>query len=223
MTLSDAGESRIRGYLFMLESSLRTFLRKATVADAVREVESHIRERVRETSPMPNERDALNRLLDAIGPPHRLARAYAAELAVDEAVERGGVARTARAVVALAAYTTEGFFVGIGLLVGYLTAIACLLVALAKPLFPDHVGVRWVNGEFRGAGLEFGMPPGTVITHGWEVAAVCAIVGAGLLWLSHRGTQRYLRRVRSRRAPASPLLGLTVTVPRTGTRAGRRA
>ena len=76
MNLSDAGESRIRGYLFLLEQSLRTFLRRDVAADAVREVESHIRERVLDDDGMPNERDALNRLLDAMGPPHRLARAY---------------------------------------------------------------------------------------------------------------------------------------------------
>ena len=154
MNLSDDGESRIRGYLFMLESSLRTFLKRDVVADAVREVESHIRERVRETEPMPNERDALNRLLDAIGPPHRLARAYSAELAADEAVSSGRLWSTARAVFALALNTTEGFAVGVALLSGYLMSAAFLLVALAKPIFPDNVGVRWVDGEFRGAGLE---------------------------------------------------------------------
>jgi len=93
MNLSEAGESRVRGYLFMLESSLRTFLRRDVAADAVREVESHIRERVRETEPMPNERDALNQLLEALGPPHRLARAYSAEMAVDEAVETHRIVR----------------------------------------------------------------------------------------------------------------------------------
>ena len=190
MNLSDAGESRIRGYLFMLESSLRTFLRKETVADAVREVESHIRERVRETSPMPNERDALNRLLDAVGPAHRLARAYAAELAVDEAVTRGGFAPTARALLALAAHTVEGFLVGVGLLVGYLLSLGCLLVAIAKPIFPDQVGIRWVNGEFRGAGWEVFVEPGTVMTHGWWVMGVAAVLGILLLWLTHRGARR---------------------------------
>jgi hypothetical protein len=89
MNLSEAGESRVRGYLFMLESSLRTLLRRDVAADAVREVESHIRERVRETEPMPNERDALNQLLEALGPPHRLARAYSDEIAVVEAVSTG--------------------------------------------------------------------------------------------------------------------------------------
>ena len=203
MNLSDDGESRIRGYLFMLESSLRTFLKRAVVADAVREVESHIRERVRETEPMPNERDALNRLLDAIGPPHRLARAYSAELAADEAVSSGRLWPTARAVFALALNTTEGFAVGVALFTGYLMSAGFLLVALAKPIFPDNVGVRWVDGEFRGAGLELFVEPGTVMTHGWEVMGLCAVVGSLLLWLTHRGTRRYLRRVSARRLRAA--------------------
>ena len=203
MNLSDDGESRIRGYLFMLESSLRTFLKRDVVADAVREVESHIRERVRETEPMPNERDALNRLLDALGPPHRLARAYSAELAADEAVSSGRLWPAVRAVFGLALNTAEGFAVGVALFTGYLTSAACLLVALAKPIFPDNVGVRWVDGEFRGAGWEFFNEPGTVVTHGWEVMGICAVIGFLLLWLTHRGTRRYLRRVSERRRRAA--------------------
>lgn len=46
MTLTDAGESRIRGYLFVLGRSLRSFLPREVAEDAVREVESHIRERI---------------------------------------------------------------------------------------------------------------------------------------------------------------------------------
>ena len=203
MNLSHDGESRIRGYLFMLENSLRTFLKRDVVADAVREVESHIRERVQETEPMPNERDALNRLLDELGPPHRLARAYSAELAADEAVASGRLWATARAVFALALNTTEGFAVGVALLCGYLLSASCLIVALMKPVFPGHVGLRWVNGEFRGAGAEFFLEPGTVMTHGSWVMGICAVVGALLLWLTHRGTRRYLRRVSERRRRAA--------------------
>lgn len=200
MTLSEAGESRIRGYLFMLENSLRGSHKREFVADAVREVESHIRERVRETEPMPNERDALNRLLEALGPPHRLARAYLAEMAVDEAVSTGGMGATARAIAALALQTTEGFFVGLALVVGYLLSCGALLVAVAKPIFPDNVGIRTVNGEFRGAGWELRVAPGTVVSHGWWLALFCLVFGLVLLWLTHRGTRRYLARVRQRRA-----------------------
>ena len=203
MNLSDDGEKRIRGYLFMLESSLRTFLKRDVVADAVREVESHIRERVRETEPMPNERDALNRLLDAIGPPHRLARAYSAELAADEAVSSGRLWPTARAVFALARNTTEGFAVGVALFTGYLTVGRVSHRRAGEAHLPDNVGVRWVDGEFRGAGLELFVGPETVMTHGWEVVAIFAVVGSLLLWLTHRGTRRYLRRVSERRLRAA--------------------
>ena len=199
MNLSEAGESRVRGYLFMLESSLRTFLRREIAADAVREVESHIRERVRETAPMPNERDALNALLDALGPPHRLARAYSAEMAVDEAVATGRFGATARALVALALHTARGLAVGLLLLVGYLMAAGFLIVAAVKPIFPNNVGVRWMNGEFRGAGWELSIPPGTVVTHGWWLMGVCAVLGVVTLWLTHRGARRYLRLVSERR------------------------
>jgi uncharacterized membrane protein len=199
MNLSDAGESRIRGYLYVLDSSLRTFLRRDIAADAVREVESHIRERVRETLAMPNERDALNRLLDDLGPPHRLARAYSAEMAVDEAVTTGRLLAILRAIASLAITTTEGFLAGLALFVGYTTAAAALIVAIAKPIFPNNVGIVTVNGQFRSAGLEFALPPNAVVTHGWSVAAVCAVLGTVLLVITHRAARAYLRHVRRRR------------------------
>jgi hypothetical protein len=199
MNLSEGGESRIRGYLFMLESSLRVFMKRELADDAVREVESHIRDRVREAEPMPNERDALNRLLEEIGSPHRLARAYSAEIAVDEAVASGRVSSIARALVAVGRNTAEGFAAALGLLIGYLVSIAFLLIAIMKPIFPDNVGVRWRNGEFVGAGWELWLEPGTVVTHGWWLALVSLVVGALLLRATHRGARRYLHRVSARR------------------------
>ena len=47
MRLSDVGESRVNGYLFVLERSLKSFLPSDVVRDAVREIESHLRERDR--------------------------------------------------------------------------------------------------------------------------------------------------------------------------------
>ena len=205
MNLSDAGESRIRGYLFMLESSLRTFMKRELVEDAVREVESHIRDRVREIEPMPNERDALNRLLENIGSPHRLARAYSAEMAVDEAVASGRIGSIARALLAVAATTAEGFAAALAIVIGYLVSVAFVLIAIAKPIFPDNVGVRWRNGEFQGAGWELSIDPGTVVTHGWWLALVSLTAGALLLRATHRGARRYLRRVSARRQARAPL------------------
>jgi uncharacterized membrane protein len=200
MQLSEAGEARVRGYLFMLDRSLRTFLKRDIAADAVREVESHIRERVRETSPTPNERDALNRLLESLGPPHRLARAWSAELAVDEAVSSGRALPTIRAVVALALNTVEGFAAGFALLSGYLLSIAALIVCIAKPIVPDHVGIVTIDGRFHSAGFEISLPPGAVISHGWELAVGCGVLGLILLIVTHLSARAYVRRVRARRA-----------------------
>ncbi|MGH9331398.1 MAG: HAAS signaling domain-containing protein [Vicinamibacterales bacterium] len=50
-------------------ASLRTFLPREMVADAVREVESHIRDRVAQVEAAPNEREALERVLTELGPP----------------------------------------------------------------------------------------------------------------------------------------------------------
>ena len=63
MKLSESGESRVRGYLYVLERSLRTFLPAAEAMDAAREVESHIRDRVDETDGSPDERTSLERVL----------------------------------------------------------------------------------------------------------------------------------------------------------------
>ena len=46
--LSATGESRVRGYLYVLERSMRAAVSGQLASDAVREVESHIRERVAE-------------------------------------------------------------------------------------------------------------------------------------------------------------------------------
>ena len=59
MKLSEAGESRVRGYLFVLGTSLRSFLPPRVVGDALRELESHIRERVDQIASEPDERTPL--------------------------------------------------------------------------------------------------------------------------------------------------------------------
>src|SRR5215468_5941893 len=87
--LSESGESRINGYLFVLERSLNTFLPRETARDAVREIESHVRERIAGTDATPNEREALERILQELGPPLRVAQAYSAERTIDEAVTTG--------------------------------------------------------------------------------------------------------------------------------------
>ena len=113
-------------------------------------------------------------------------------MAVDEAVVTGRLGAAARAILALAFYTTEGFFVGLALFCGYVMSAGFLLVAILKPIFPDNVGVFTKNGEFRGSGFEIYLEPGTVVSHGWWLALFGVVVGSILLWLTHRGTRAYL-------------------------------
>ena len=59
MKLSDSGESRVNGYLFVLERSLLTFLPRETARDAVREIDSHLRDRIAGAEGVPDEHAAL--------------------------------------------------------------------------------------------------------------------------------------------------------------------
>src|SRR4029079_8732320 len=96
MTLADTGQSRIRGYLFVLERSLRSFLPPAVAADAVREVESHILDRLEQMPASPDERAAIEQVLTELGPPLRVAQAYSMEMTMDEAVTTGRLGAIAR-------------------------------------------------------------------------------------------------------------------------------
>ena len=68
MRLTESGESRVRGYLYVFERSLRSFLAPAIAADAVREVESHIRDAVAQATDARDERAALEHILRRLGP-----------------------------------------------------------------------------------------------------------------------------------------------------------
>ena len=74
MILTAAGESRINGYLFVLKRSLSAGLPREVARDAVREIESHLRERIAAVE-SGDERVALERILAE-------ARANAAEMMV---------------------------------------------------------------------------------------------------------------------------------------------
>src|SRR6187551_601221 len=113
MQLSETGESRVNGYLFVLERSLKTFLPRDVVRDAVREIESHVRERIAAAEGATDERAALERILAELGPPQRVAQAYSAGRTIDEAVTTGRFVPIVRAIWHLAATTVLGFFTGL--------------------------------------------------------------------------------------------------------------
>ena len=202
MKLTDTGESRINGYLFVLERSLKTFLPRDVAQDAVREIESHLRERIAAAGSAPDERAVLEQILAELGPPLRVAQAYSAERIIDEAVATGRFIPMLRAVWHLAVTTVTGFFAAFGLFTGYLLGVAFLAIAVLKPIFPNNVGF-WVNDGSGGKipwrlGADFPGLKNQHVVGGYWVILIGLVCGLGLLVLTHQCARRFLGWWRSR-------------------------
>jgi hypothetical protein len=207
--LSESGESRVNGYLFVLERSLVTFLPRDTARDAVREIDSHLRDRIAAADPTPNERASLEKILSELGPPLRVAQAYSVERTVDEAVVTGKIFAIARAVWHVAMSGLTGFLVAFLALFGYVIGAGLVVLGAMKPIFPDNIGF-WVNdaGPLEGFDLAWRMGYGPGVRHehlagGYWVMPICIIAGFGLLFLTHRGARKFLGWWRRRHAAFS--------------------
>jgi uncharacterized membrane protein len=204
MQLTDPGESRVNGYLFVLERSLKTFLPADVVRDAIREIESHLRERIAAADGAPNERVALEQILGELGPPLRVAQAYSAERTIDEAVVTGRVAPVLSALWRVTAKTMIGFWVALGVSVGYSLGASFILLAIMKPIFPANVGFWAANdGGFRyDLAMRFPTPSREHDIAGYWLIPVCLILGILVLRFTHGYARRFLTRWRERRALA---------------------
>jgi hypothetical protein len=181
VTLSDTGASRVNGYLFVLERSLATFLLCDSVRDVVREIDSHLRDRISAAAPVPDERAMFERILGELGPPLRVAQAYSVERTVDEAVVTGKIVAIIRAVWHVAMSTVTGFFGGLGLFTGYLLGLS------------NGLDIGWRMG---------GGPSAFRHEHmvgGYWVIPIWLITGFALLFLTHRGARKFLGWWRRRR------------------------
>ena len=196
MTLSETGESRVRGYLYLLEQSLRASSSAPLAADAVREVESHIRDRVAESSGMPNERDALEAILVRLGSPGTVARAYSLELIMEEAVIGGRFVAVLRSLFHAATTGVAGFFIAMLLFLGYFSGAGFISVALLKPIFPNNVGLWLHKGVSLGA--QFPAPEGVTPLGGYWIIPICLAIGLFILVFTHRFARRWVARVRQR-------------------------
>lgn len=207
MKLSEAGQTRLRGYVWLLDRSLRTRLPQNAARDALKEIERHLSARIAETDAAGNEALALERILAELGAPLRVAQAYSADKNLDDAVRTGRVLPIFRSIANAAAATVFGFIAAVVLFTGYVTGIAFLIIGLAKPVFPDNVGFWRVNGPnsiptslgFQWSATE---PP----AGGNWVIVVGVVGGLVLLGLTHWGARAFLRWYRARRAPEFPVL-----------------
>jgi uncharacterized membrane protein len=194
MTLSDSGESRVRGYLFILERSLRTSASATLAADAVREVESHIRERIAESPGIPNEREALEGILLRLGSPATVARAYSLEMIMEEAAVGGRIVAVLRSLFHAAATGVKGFLIALLLFLGYVSGAAFISVAVLKPIFPNNIGL-WLH-EGVSLGGRFPAPPGVAPLGGYWVIPICLFVGLLLLIVTHKLARRWVAGLR---------------------------
>lgn len=196
MTLSETGESRVRGYLYLLERSLRASVSRTLAQDAVREVDSHIRERIAESTGMPNEREALEVILTRLGSPSTVARAYSLELIMEEAAIGGRVTAVFRSLFHGAGIGVVEFLTALLLFTGYASGWAFISIAILKPIFPNNVGL-WVHEGFS-LGGEFPAPEGVMPLGGYWIIPICLLVGLGVLVVTHRFARRWIARMRER-------------------------
>jgi hypothetical protein len=207
--LSEAGQARLRGYLFMLERALQSEMTKDAARAASRDIESRIRARVDAVDAGGDERAALERVLGQFGAPERVARLYAADRTLEEAVTTGRVLSILRAIVHAAFTTVFGFIAAIFLFTGYVSGLAFLLIGLAKPIFPNNVGF-WTEDGFRGLPTNLGFRWDTTDTPAGGNWVIAIGLGAGivLLALTHWGARSFLAWYRERRsASIVPLAG----------------
>jgi uncharacterized membrane protein len=199
MQLTETGESRVNGYLYVLERSLKTFLPRDVVRDAVREIESHLRERIAAADAAPGEREAIERILTELGPPLRVAQAYSAERTIEEAVATGRFVPVVRAIWHLAVSTVVGFFTALALLIGYFIGIASVAVGVIKPFFPENAGIQFAHGIPIGFAAQFPVQPTTDLRGGYWVIPLALGSGLGVLVITQRCARRYLAWWRGRR------------------------
>ncbi len=199
MKLSETGVARVRGYLFVLGRSLRSFLPGDVARDALQEIESHILERVNQAGEQADEHASLERILTELGSPLEVAQAYSAEMVVDEALATGRTGAIARALWHLSTTTIGGFLAMFGVFVGYVAGLSFLAVAVLKPIFPENVGFFVVDGLPHSMGAVFPVPAGSEVRGGYWVIPIALALGLSILAATHRGSCRFLAWWRERR------------------------
>ncbi len=207
MKLSAGGVARVRGYMFVLERALQSRLPKPEARDAARAIETHIHARIEAADARGNEPLALERVLAEFGAPARVGQAYSVDKNLEVAVATGRIVPMLRSIGAAALTGVFGFFVALGLFVGYVTSAAFFVIAAAKPIFPDNVGIWRVNGPIS-MPSSLGFRWGTTETPagGNWVILIGVVAGVMILVLTHAGARAFLAWYRQRRRPEFPLL-----------------
>ncbi len=152
-------------------------LDKETADEVIREIESHIYDRLDGQGDENN----VSAILDGFGEPRELASAY-----VDHVIDGTPPPKgfSAIAVVKKGAsksiYYMTGFF-------GYLLGIAAVVIGILEPFDPDNIGV-WstTHGQSFVIGVFTNQPEGTTEVLGWWLVPIALLAGGGVILFTRR-------------------------------------
>ena len=175
--------------------------------DAIREVESHIRERLAPMEAAADEKAALEQVLNHLGSPMKVAQAYAAEITFDEAVATGRPLPILRALW-MVSTTVSGFFAALAIFVGYALGGGLMVVAVLKPIFPQNVGLVLLDGVPVALGAVSSLGPGVEVVGGYGLIPAALAAGSLILVGTHRLARGFVAWWRTRlKGPTDGSLG----------------
>jgi len=196
MAEPQAGTARLEEYLRRLRAGLRG-LPEAHAVEIVAEIRSHVRDSV-EAVGEPGEA-GLIAALQRLGPPERLAAAYAADSMLPRLGGTPAPWLVLRGIGRWARVSAAGAGVLVGSVVGYVLAGSLLLVAVVKPFAPERAGLWRLDSDSFSLHLGFGPPPVAEELLGWWIVPLGLLAGAGLFWVTLQMGVRAIRGFREQR------------------------
>jgi len=199
-TLTDAMEV----YLLQIRDKLRG-LPSAQVSEILAELRSHILDSISSRN-VPLTDATTREALDRLGPPETIAAMYLTENLMAKAENSRSPWLVMRALFRLAiksAWALAAFLVAF---LGFGSAITFLVCAIAKPFYPDHIGLWWDTNSHMPTALGFVWPaPPDRELLGWWIIPLGLVICVALFLVTIRFARWNIRHIRrSRRAPFHP-------------------
>lgn len=182
-------------YLLQVRNKLQG-VSSAQVSEIIAELRSHILDSVSTTNEATT--DATKReALDRLGSPETLAAMYLTENLMAKAETSRSpwlIMRTLFRLAIKSVWALTAFLVSF---LGYGSAVALLVCAVAKPFYPDNIGLWWdANSHIpTGLGFIFPTPPGRELLGLWIIPLGLAI-SAVLFFVTTHFARWNIRRIR---------------------------
>ena len=178
------GERKLEKYLNELRMKLRG-LPEAECSEIIAEISSHIRD----SAGSAMDAEAVESTLRRLGSATELASLYKTQSLLTRAENSRSPWLLFTSLLHYATISIAGFFIFLGLLIGYSVTACLFLAALVKPFAPARVGLWWVMPQ-RELALHIGMftsPPtqGTELL-GWWIVPIGLLLGLLAFWITPR-------------------------------------